>query len=60
MQLCNRVTYGTTLLVNSRITFVVLDSQTKASWINVLVSPDEESTKDGLSEEVQDTVEDGL
>lgn len=54
------MTYRTTLLVNRRITLVVLDGKTKTSGVNALVSPDEKSTEDGLSEEVEDTVEDSL
>jgi hypothetical protein len=54
------VTYRLALLVNERITFVVLDIKTQASRVNVPVSPDKESTEDGLGQEVEHTIEDGL
>lgn len=46
--------------MNRRITLVVLDGQAKTSRVNALVSPDEESTEDGLSEEVEYAIEDSL
>lgn len=46
--------------MNSSITLIIPNSQTKTSGINAPMSPDEESTEDGLSEEVKNTVEDGL
>lgn len=48
------------LLVNQRITIVVLNRETKTSRIDVLVAPDEESTEDGLREEVEHAVENGF
>jgi hypothetical protein len=37
-----------TLLVDNSITIVILDGQSKTSWVNALVTPDEESTEAGL------------
>jgi hypothetical protein len=48
------------LLMDERITIIVLNSKAKTSRINVPVSPDEESTEDGLSQKVQYTVENGF
>lgn len=49
------------LVLNSGILLVVVvDVKTKASRVDATVTPDEESTEDGLSEQVKDTVEDGL
>jgi len=39
---------------------VVVDAETKGSWVDVAVAPDEESTEDRLGQEIQDTVEDSL
>lgn len=46
--------------MDERITIVVLDSKAKTSRVNVPVSPNKESTEDGLRQEVQDTVEDSF
>ena len=39
---------------------VVVDVQTKSGRVNVAVTPDEKSTKDRLSQHIEDTVKDGL
>ena len=39
---------------------IVVDVEAKTGRVNAAVAPDEESAEDGLGEEVEDTVEDGL
>ena len=39
---------------------VVVDVQTKSRRVDVAVAPDEKSTKDGLSQHIENTIEDGL
>ena len=56
----NAVIVRRTLLVNNRITVIIPDGHTDRCRVDVAVTPDEESTKTGLSNEVKDTVEDSL
>lgn len=51
------LTYWLNLLVYSRVAVVIPDSKTKTSRVNVPVAPQEESTKDGLGQEVKYTIE---
>jgi hypothetical protein len=53
-------TYRPALLVDERITIVILDGKAKTSGVDVPVSPDEESTEARLGQEIENTVEDGL
>jgi hypothetical protein len=49
------------LVLNSRVLLVVVvDVETKTGRVNTAVTPDEKSTEDGLGDQVEDTVEDGL
>lgn len=48
------------LLLEHSVVVVVPDLETEASGVDVPVAPEEESTEDGLGEEVEDTVEDSL
>jgi hypothetical protein len=54
------MTYWVALLVDDRITIVVLDGKSKTGRVDVLVTPEEEGTEDRLGQEVEDTVEDSL
>jgi hypothetical protein len=54
------LTYRLALLVDERVTIVILDSQTETSGVDVPVSPDKERTEARLGQEVEDTVEDCL
>lgn len=49
-----------TLLANSSVVFVVHDGHANVGRIDVAVAPDEKSAEARLSDEVEDTVEDGL
>jgi hypothetical protein len=46
--------------MDQSIAIVVLDSQTKTGRVDTPVSPDKQRTKDGLRQEIQDTVEHSL
>lgn len=49
-----------TLLANDRVILVVADGHTDRRRVDVTVTPNQESTEAGLSEEVKDAVENGL
>lgn len=55
-----RATLDATLLLNVVVILVVHNGHANVSRVDVAVAPDEESTEAGLSDEVEDTVEDGL
>jgi hypothetical protein len=50
-------THRSALLMDERITIVVLDSETKTSGIDATVAPDEEGSEDRLRQEVEYSVE---
>ena len=45
---------------DSWVLIIIADVKTEASWVDVAMAPQEESTEDWLGEDVEDTVEGGL
>ena len=46
--------------VDSWVFVIVPDMETEARGVNIAMTPEQKSAKDGLGEEVQNTVEDSL
>ena len=48
---------GVSTTVDRWVFVVVADMKTKSAWIDVTVTPEEESSKDRLGQDIEDTVE---